>query len=143
MLIIAAIEQLTLTLELVIAQQILTIRVPEDQLVMTLTTDRLTQALVTIAQEVQALTMLLKAILTRVRLQAGHQATTRTALQAMTEVRQTILLLVEVLLALQVVLAPILVVLDLVQEEAVVVLARAALQEDQDNFKYKLNFIPR
>ncbi len=60
----------------------------------------------------------------------------------MIEVRQHIRALVEVL-APQVVLARVQVVQDLVQEEAAADPVQVARQEDQDNFKYKLNFIPR
>ena len=140
MLVMAATEQLTQTIELAIAQQIRTIRVQEDLQAMTLTTGRLTQALLTIVQEGLVPTMRLKAIRIRVRLQVDHRAT-HTAHLAMIEVRQTILLLVEVHLALQVVLARVQVALA--QEVAVVDLVQVARQEDQDNIKYKLNFIPR
>jgi hypothetical protein len=109
---------------------------------MTLTTNQLTQVQVIIAQEVQAQTMLLKATLTRVHLQVGHQVT-RTALQAMIEVRLTILLRVEILVLQVAALARILAVLVLAQEEAVLDLVQVALQEVRDNLKYKLNFIPR
>lgn len=133
MLIIAALEQLTQTLEQAIARQILTIRVQEGLRVMTLTTDHQTQDRVIIAQEVQAQTMLLKAILIRVHLQADHRATL-TAHQAMIEDRQPILVRVEVLARVQVVLARVQVVQDLAQEEAVADLVQVVHLEDQDNF---------
>lgn len=133
MLIIAALEQLTQTLEQAIARQILTIRVQEGLRVMTLTTDHQTQDRVIIALEVQAQTMLLKAILTRVHLQADHRATL-TAHLAMIEDRQPILVRVEVLARVQVVLARVQVVLDLAQEEAVADLVQVVHLEDQDNF---------
>lgn len=131
MLIIAAIEQLTQTLEQAIARLILTIRVQEGLRVMTLTTDHQTQDRVIIAQEVQAQTIQPKAILIHVHLQADHRATL-TARLAMIEDRQPILVRVEVLARVQVVLVR--VVQDLAQEEAVVDLVQVDHLEDQDNF---------
>jgi hypothetical protein len=138
MLIIAAIEQLTQTLELAIAQQILTIRVQEDQQVMTLTTDRLTQALVTIVREVQAQTMRLKAILIHVRLQVDHRAIPTTLLAMTTEVllltHRRVVVVVTLAVQVREVAAAVLRLVLVVQAQVV------ALQEDQDNFLNKTHF---
>lgn len=141
MLAIAVAELLILTQEQLAALLNLITQAQEDQLVMTLTTGLLTQALAATVREVQAQTTRLKGTLTLVHRLVDHRAIPTALLAMTTEVlllthRQVVAVTLAVTVRVQVreVVAAVLRLVLVVQAQVV------ALQEDQDNFLNKTHF---